>query len=131
VERSIMVVILLVLAAVQALLLRYGLRLPKNTVYYSLGYGVFFGILAAQEFFVSELGVQVAIIANTITITLAVVCLLFWAFTLTREGEAAQVTVGPHVSDDQRQHLREQLMNVNNLMGRLKASSKNKSTPSD
>jgi hypothetical protein len=120
VERSVMVVILLVLAAVQALLLRYGLRLPKNTVYYSLGFGVFFGVLAAQEFFVSELGMQFAMLTNTITIALAVACLLFWTLTLTREGEAVQVTAGPRISEDQREHLREQLMSVNNLVTRLK-----------
>jgi hypothetical protein len=68
VERSVMVIILLVLAAVQTLLLRYGLRLPKNTVYYSLGYGLYFGVLAAQAFFVSELGMQIATIANAISI---------------------------------------------------------------
>jgi len=130
VERSVMIIILLVLAAVQALLLRYGLRLPKNTVYYSLGYGVFFGVLAAQEFFVSELGMQFTIIANTITIALAVACLLFWTFTLTREGEAVQVTAGPRVSEEQRQRMREQLMGVNNFMTRVKAEIKeNKNAP--
>ena len=120
IERSVMVIILLVLAAVQTLLLRYGLRLPKNTVCYSLGFGLYFGVLAAQAFFVSELGAQFAMLANTISLGLGVACLLFWTLTLTREGEAVQVTAGPRISEDQREHLREQLMSVNNLVTRLK-----------
>lgn len=128
VERSVMVIILLVLAAVQTLLLRYGLRLPRNTVRYSLGYAIFFGVLAAQGFFLSELGMQFATLTNTITITLAVACLLFWAFTLTREGEAVQVTAGPSLSEEQRRHLRNQLMNASNFITRLKAKKKNNDT---
>jgi hypothetical protein len=131
VERSVMVVILLVLVIVQTLLFRFGLRLPKNTVSYSLGYAIFFGVLAAQGFLLSELGIQFVTLTNTITITLAVACLLFWTFTLTREGEAVQVTAGPRVSEAQRQRMREQLMSASNFMTHLRAGLKRKNTPAN
>lgn len=118
-ERSVMLVVLALLGALQYLVLHYRLQLPRNTVVYGFTYAVYFTTRAAQALVVSELGPDYSAAANIAAMAVDVGCLLIWAFALTRGGVTSEVVAGPELSDAEKARLRRQLVSLNEAMGRI------------
>jgi hypothetical protein len=119
IERSVMLVTLVLLAALQYLVLHYRLQLPRNTVVYGFTYAIYFTERALQAFVLSELGPRYSSIANVAAMAIDVACLLVWAFALTRNGITAEVTAGPRLSEEQKVRLRQQLSGLNEAIARM------------
>jgi hypothetical protein len=119
VERSVMLVVLVLLGALQFMVVHYRLQLPRNTVVYGFTYAVYFTTRALQALVVSEFGPAYSTAANVAGMAVDVACLLVWAFALTRAGMTSEVVAGPRLSDEERARLRSQLLNLNEAMGRF------------
>jgi len=115
-QRTIVIELLFVLAAVQFVLLKYRLTLPRNTVYYSIGYALYFTAFAVQAFFISELGPGLSEVTNVAAISVSSGCLLFWILALNRHGEAIQIAAGPKVSEHERAELRARLIQISEFV---------------
>jgi len=119
IERSVMLVTLVLVGTLQYLILHYRLQLPRNTVVYGFTYAVYFTTRALQAFIVSELGPGYSAIANIAAMGIDVGCLLVWAFALTRSGATSEVVAGPSLSEEEKSRLRNQLASLNEAMGRI------------
>lgn len=119
IERSVMLVTLVLLGALQYLVLHYRLQLPRNTVVYGFTYAAYFTTRALQAFVVSELGPGYSAIANVAAMAIDVGCLLVWAFALTGDGVTSEVVAGPKLSDKEKARLRNQLASLNEAIGRI------------
>jgi hypothetical protein len=118
-ERSVMLVVLVLLGALQFLLVHYRLQLPRNTVVYGFTYAVYFTARALQALVMSELGPGYSIAANAATMAVDLACLLVWAFALTRTGVTDEIVTGRKLSDEERARLRNRLVALNEALGRL------------
>jgi hypothetical protein len=119
IERSVMVLSLILLGALQILTLRSRLQLPFNTVRYSRVYAVHFATRAIQVFVFGELDRRLVPFGNVAASLIDIGCAAYLALTLTRTGVHAQVVTGPRLSDVDRRELRIQLEKVNELLGRI------------
>lgn len=119
IERSVMLVTLVLLGALQYLVVHYRLQLPRNTVVYGFTYAVYFAARALQALVLSELGPGYSAIANVAVMAVDVACLLVWAFALTRTGATAEIVAGPRLSDEEQARLRKQLLSLNEAIGRI------------
>lgn len=119
IERSVMLVTLVLLGALQYLVLHYRLQLPRNTVVYGFTYAAYFTTRALQAFVVSELGPGYSAIANVAAMAIDVGCLLVWAFALTGDGVTSEVVAGPKLSDEEKARLRNKLASLNEAIGRI------------
>jgi hypothetical protein len=117
--RTIVIELLLVLATVQFVLLKYRLTLPRNVVFYSIGYALFFSAFAVQAFLIS-IRPELVAITNVAATAVMCGCLVFWSLTLNREGEAIEIAAGPKVSEHERAELRARLTNLSEFLGRLR-----------
>ena len=118
-ERSVMLVVLALLGALQFLMVHYRLQLPRNTIVYSFTYAVYFTARALQALVMSELGPGYSVAANVATMAVDLACLLVWAFALTRAGVTNEIVAGPKLSDEERARLRGRLLTLNEALGRL------------
>jgi hypothetical protein len=120
IERSVMILSLILLGALQVLMWRYGLNLPRNTVHYSRIYAIHFAARAIQVFAFGEFDRSLVFIGNIGTSIIDIVCLIYLSLVLTREGAYRQMAAGPKLSDQQRIELRQRLEGVNALLSGLK-----------
>lgn len=120
VERSVIIVVLLMIAALQFLMVHYRLRLPRNTVLYSATYAVYFLAQALQDFVISEWGSRFSATGNIVGVSINVICLLFLAYALNNKGTSVRIVAGPRLSEDERQRLRNELESVNNLVASIR-----------
>jgi hypothetical protein len=120
VERSVMLITLVLLVALQYLILHYRLPLPRNTVIYSFTYAIFFATRALAAFVVSETGPRASVLVNVLAMAVDTACLVFWAFTLTRTGIENRVVPGPRLSTFEHERLRTELVGINEMMTRLR-----------
>jgi hypothetical protein len=119
IERSVIIVALLMIAALQFLMVHYRLRLPRNTVLYSVTYAVYFASLAVQDFLISEGGSRFTAACNIIGMSINVACLLFLGFSLNRAGTSVRVIAGPKLPIEERDRLRRELEHVSKLVSGL------------
>lgn len=120
IERSVMILSLILLGALLVLMWRYGLHLPRNTVHYSRIYAIHFATRAVQVFAFGEFDRNLVFLGNIGAGIIDIACLSYLAWVLTREGAHAQIPAGPKLSDSQRTELRERLEGVNSLLSGLK-----------
>ena len=106
IERSVMIVSLILLGALQILMARSGLKLSRNTVRYGRVYAIHFATRALQVFLVGELDRKLVSFGNVGASLIDIACVAYLALTLTRSGVHAQVVTGPKLSEEQRQQLR-------------------------
>jgi uncharacterized membrane protein len=119
IERSVMVLSLILLGVLQVLMVRSRLQLPLNTVRYSMAYAVHFATRAVQVVVFGELDRKLVSLGNVSASLIDIACVGYLAFTLTRAGVHAHVVAGPKLSEQDRRQLRKQLETVNDLLGRL------------
>jgi hypothetical protein len=119
VERSVMLISLVLLGALQYLIVHYRLELPRNTVVYSFTYAIYFTARAIDALIFSELGTRSSMIVNAFAMAVDVVCLLIWASRLTWAGVKTHIIPGPRLSTGERERLQGQLLAVNDMVGRL------------
>jgi hypothetical protein len=116
IERSVIIVALLMIAALQFLMVHYRLRLPRNTVLYSVTYAAYFAAQAVQDFLISEGGSRFSAACNVIGMSINVACLLFLALYLNRAGTSVHIVAGPKVPMQERDRLRKELEQVSKLL---------------
>lgn len=120
-QRTITIELLLLLGAVQFVLLRYRLTLPRNTIFYSIGYALFFTAFAVQAGFISEGGPTFVQITNVVGMSVSCGCLVFWTLMLNRRGESIEIAAGPKVSENEKAELRARLTQVSEFFTRLRS----------
>jgi hypothetical protein len=121
IERSVIIVALLMIAALQFLMVHFRLHLPRNTVLYSATYAVYFSVQALQDFVISELGSRFSATGNIAGMSINVACLLFLALSLNRNGMSVRIVAGPKLSSQERERLRTELESVSDLVARLRS----------
>jgi hypothetical protein len=119
-ERSVMIITLILLATLQFLIVHYRLQLPKNTLIYSFTYAVYFTSRALQTVVLSAFGTTFSEIGNAIAMSVDVACLVVWGCFLSRAGVRTQVTPGKRLSVAEQLRLRAQLAGFNDMIGRLR-----------
>ena len=119
IERSVMLITLILLGTLQYMVLHYRLQLPRNTVVYGFTYAAYFTTRALQALVLSELGTEYSAISNVAAMAVDVACLLVWAFALTPSGAISEVVAGPKLSEEGKARLRQQLASLNEALGRI------------
>ena len=117
--RTITIELVFMLATVQFILLKYRLTLPRNVVFYSIGYALFFSAFAVQAFVIS-IRPELVAITNVASTAVMCGCLVFWTLTLNRQGEAIEIAAGPKVSERERAELRARLTRLSDFIARLR-----------
>ena len=117
--RTIIIELLFVLATVQFVLLKYRLTLPRNVVFYSIGYALFFSAFAVQAFLIS-IRPELVPATNVAAISVSCGCLVFWSVTLDRQGEAVEIAAGLKVSEHERAELRARLTQLSEFLAHLR-----------
>jgi len=102
---------------VTAFLVYYPIPLNRNVVAYSIGYAVYF-LCKATGLFIRTLGHYVFREINTVLIAVSAACLVYWAITLSRQGEERLVVVGHQWNRADEQRLLSKIRAINdNLVG--------------
>jgi hypothetical protein len=120
IERSAMIVTLVMLAALQFLIVHYRLQLPRNTIVYSFTYAVYFSARAVQSFLIGELGPGFTSAANGAAMLIDAACLLLLACALSRKGDRVDSVRARRLTSRDREQLRDQLRGLNDVLVRLR-----------
>lgn len=120
IERSVMVITLVLLAALLFLIVHFRLPLPKNTVIYTTGYAIHFVARAAEALFVGEVGGSSLVTGNLVATMVDLGCLTYWIVNLNQQGSNPPPRPKPSLSETQSSNMREHLTDVNDLMERLR-----------
>jgi hypothetical protein len=120
VERSVALGLLLFLVLMQAFLFRYRLRLSRNRLIYSIGYGVYFGITVSSDIILGELLGEKIFVPFSLGVGIAGALILFaGSILLTREGEARVDQLETHDTSPERARLQRQLVEMNRMLTKV------------
>jgi hypothetical protein len=120
VERSVMVVSLIILAGLQVVIVRYRLELPKNTMIYSFTYAFYFTARAIQAYLLAILGPDVSGIVNSVGMLVDIACLLALIVLLSRSGMEVKSLPGPRLSRNELERLQIQMSTLNEIATRIR-----------
>jgi hypothetical protein len=120
IERSVMILSLVSLGALQVMMARAGLQLSENTVRYSRVYAIHFAARALQVFVFGQLDRALVSFGNIALSFIDIGCLLYLSVTLTRDGVQAQTAPGPRLSERERRELRERVETLDDMLGNLR-----------
>jgi len=118
VERTIVSSILFFLLSITAFLAYYPVRLTRNTVFYSIGYAIYFTCKAAALFVWNQRRNTEAL--DHLALAISTACLLFWAVVLSWEGEAKTTVVGHRWAPGDDERLLRQLESLNASLVRVR-----------
>jgi hypothetical protein len=111
-ERPILSSLIVFVLLISAFLVYYPVPLGRNVVVYLTGYAVYFLTIATMAF-INNLGYFWNRQKGNVDMGVSVICLLFWLFALSRQGEQRRVVVGHHWNPGDEQRLLAQLEAVN------------------
>jgi hypothetical protein len=111
-ERTVMASLVVFVLLVSAFLVYYPIPLGKNVVAYSVGYAVWFLTKATTTLLVTLDRSWVRPLGS-IAMAISVLCLTFWIFALSREGDAKRIVVGHQWNPEDDQRLLAQLDAIN------------------
>ncbi len=111
--------VLVALLVLQFILFWCPLTLSRNTVFYCVGYLVFFTAQTAAFTVADRIGAQVTPLANVAMQALSCACLVFWALTLSRKGEQHEAIVRAHWLPGEQDRLREVLTSFDGFLAHL------------
>ena len=112
-ERVISTVALGVLLAMLGFVFWFPVQIPRNLLLFSIGYVAYFalktGVLLARLF----LNPGIFLYMGTVSMFALSACFLYWALTITAEGESAALTVGHRWHSGEQERLVQQLESMN------------------
>jgi hypothetical protein len=111
-ERPILSSLILFVLLISAFLVYYPVPLSRNVIVYLTGYALYFPAIATMAF-INNLGYFWNRQKGNVDMGVSVICLLFWLFALSRQGEKRRVVVGHHWNPGDEQRLLAQLEAVN------------------
>jgi len=112
VERTMVSSILFFVLAITAFLVYYPVRLNRNTIYYSIGYSIYF-TSKAIILFILNTGRSWYAPLETVLLIVVTGCLLFWALFLSRKGEERGGVIGHRWAPADETRLLQQLEAIN------------------
>ncbi len=112
-ERIISSVALAVLLVMLAFVLWFPVQMPKNLVFFSFGFIVYFACKTALFLAHSFLPGEVARQVGTFGMLVIDLCFVYWLTAITREGESVPLRIGHRWKKDEQQRLLEQLEGMN------------------
>lgn len=112
IERPILSALLLLVLLISAFLVYYPVPLGRNVLAYLAGYAVYFLTICTMAF-INNLGYFWNRQKGNIDMGTALICLVFWLFALSRQGEKKMVIVGHQWSPGDEQRLMAQLEAIN------------------
>jgi hypothetical protein len=119
-EQTIMLSLVVFVLLVSAFLVYYPIPLGRNVIVYSIGFAVWF-LTRATDALLLNLGHHWARQLGSIAMAVSVLCLAFWIFGLTREGEIKHAVIGHQWDPADEQELRAQLDAINASLLRARA----------
>jgi hypothetical protein len=111
--------VLVALLVLQFILFWCPLTLSRNTVFYCVGYLVFFTAQTAAFTVAARIGARVTPLANVAMQALSCACLVFWALSLSRKGEQHEAIVRAHWLPGEQERLREVLTGFDGFLAHL------------
>jgi hypothetical protein len=111
-ERPVLSSLVVFVLLISAFLVYYPVPLGRNVIVYLAGYAVFF-LTAATVALLQNLGYFWNRQQGSITMSVFVICIVFWLFALSRQGEQKRVVVGHQWNPGDDQRLMAQLEAIN------------------
>ncbi len=111
-ERTVLASLVVFVLLVTLFLVYYPVPLGRNIIVYLMGYAIYF-LSRSTVGLVIDLGHHWIRELSNVEMTVSVLCLTFWIFTLSREGETRRVVVGHRWNPADEQKLRAQLDAIN------------------
>jgi hypothetical protein len=90
--------------------------LSRNAVVYTIGFAVYFGSRALIRLASNLAGPDTLPVLSCVSLSIVVVCLLFWTLAISRKGEEVNVTVGHRWQPDESAALIQQLESINAVL---------------
>lgn len=119
-ERGVLSALAVLVLLMTAFLTWFPVPLPRNLVWHSLLFAIYFflkaGTLLARNLYGHE---ATRVVSNTVIPVVGWACLLLWAVVLSRSGEEAMTKVGHRWNQDEEDRLLGQLKDINASLGRL------------
>jgi len=112
VDRTVITTMVVFVLMITAFLVWFPIRVSRNTVVYSVGYAAYMVPKGASLFLMNS-GHGTQWLSGVIGMTMSVVCLLFWAIALEREGETTVVSAGILSRPEEEARLLMQLETIN------------------
>jgi hypothetical protein len=93
VDRAVITTMVLFVLMITAFLVWFPIRVPRNTVIYSVGYAAYLVPKGASLFLMNS-GHGTWWLSGAVGMVMSAICLLFWAVALSRAGETSLVSPG-------------------------------------
>jgi hypothetical protein len=97
---------------ISGFLLYYPIHLNRNVIVYSIGYAFYF-LIKAAALFVDNVDEHWVRQFDTLRIGASTVCLLFWMFMLSRQGEKRTLRLGHHWKPEDEERVLSRLQDIN------------------
>lgn len=112
VDQTVSCVLLLVLVSMLVFFLWFPIQLARNTAVFAAGYVVFFAV-KSLTLFVAYFSTNALPEIGILTLVVSAACYLYWLVSLTRAGEAMEITVGHRWKPQEQERLLGQLGAIN------------------
>jgi hypothetical protein len=116
IARFVSITLLLFLGLTLAVLFWFPIPLSRNAILYVIGYSVYFACRAMTRLAGTLLGANTVAVLSTISLAIALACLIFWTVLLSKRGESISVTVGHRWEPGQGEALVQQLESINQAL---------------
>ena len=115
-ERIISTAALVVLLLILVFVLWFPVQMPKNLVFFSFGVVAYFSCATALYLVRGYLPPQWAAEVGTLSMAVIDLCFIYWAITISREGETVPLRIGHRWRKDEQQRLLAQLEGMNTVL---------------
>ena len=112
-ERVVTTVSLIALLAIQAFLLWFPVQLPRNLVFFSIGFVFNFVCETVLLVIRGLLPASAAAVIDPVNLFVLSACFAYFAMSINREGESIPVRIGHHWRREEQKRLLEQMENIN------------------
>jgi len=116
-DRTIISSLVMFVLLINIFLVYYPIPLNRNVIVYSVGYAVYF-LTKAAALFARNVSDELQRQISAVLIAVSTACLIFWAFTLNRQGETKTVVIGHKWRAEDEERLLSQLKEINASLGR-------------
>ncbi len=116
ITRIVATMVLVFLVLTLAFLFWFPVPLSRNAMSYAIGFSIYFTCRAVTRLFATFAGQESLFVLSTISLSVLVICLIFWTIFLSREGEKVDIVLGPRRAAADTRALLDRLESINSTL---------------
>jgi len=115
-SRAIVTTLVFFLLTITAFMVWFPVQLNRNTVFYCMGYSIFFFFKGLSLLGRNVLGPEATLWASTVNLLVATLIMTIWVWSLRQDGERRQLAIGHSWRQDEAERLIQQLESINDTL---------------